>query len=118
MLRDICRAARARARLLRDRLHLIVDRGRRQFLALRNRVGTCLRTPQLLAEHALQLEAAIRSAPRAAAEAAFRAAHPAVTSRGEGLSILIPCWNHAGLLPAAVDSALATLDVLPVPGES
>ena len=33
------------------------------------------------------------------------------------MSVLITCWNHAGLLGRAVASAVATIESLPVPGE-
>lgn len=68
-------------------------------------------------EHALILEHEIRTPARDAAEAAFRATLPASGERAEGLSVLVPCWQHAPLLGDAVASARRALDALAVPGE-
>ena len=53
----------------------------------------------------------------AAAERKLREQLTTPACRDPGLSVLITCWNHAGLLRHAVASAIATLGVLPVPGE-
>ncbi|MCW5891165.1 MAG: glycosyltransferase [bacterium] len=68
-------------------------------------------------EQALVLEGEIRAPARRAAEAALLATLPPVEARVPGVSVLVPCWQHAPLLPAAVASARAALDRLPVPGE-
>ncbi len=68
-------------------------------------------------EHVLVLDDELRAPARAAAEATVLASLPAVGARDEGVSILIPCWHHAPLLPHAVASARRTLDALSVPGE-
>ncbi len=68
-------------------------------------------------EHAVVLDAGIRAPARAAAEAALRATLPMPGPRSAGVSVLIPCWHHAGLVEAAVASAQRSLDALPVPGE-
>ena len=51
--------------------------------------------------------------PRGSSEASS----PHLLSREAGVSVLITCWNHAGVLGRAIASAIATLDALPVPGE-
>jgi len=68
-------------------------------------------------EHAVLLDAGVRAPARAAAEAALRATLPDVGARSAGVSVLIPCWHHARLVEAAVESARRALDVLPVAGE-
>lgn len=68
-------------------------------------------------EHALVLADEVRAPARRAAEAALLAALPAASARAAGVSVLIPCWQHAPLLGAAVASARAALDRLAVAGE-
>ena len=70
-----------------------------------------------LREQGLLADTAARQLPRAAAEAKLRATLVPPTSRTAGVSVLIPCWNHAGFIRRSVTSALATLDALPVRGE-
>ena len=69
------------------------------------------------AEHALVLESAVRSMRQAEAEAELRKRLPSVDEREDGLSVLIPCWNHAGFLAAAVASARAAIDAIAGRGE-
>ena len=68
-------------------------------------------------EHGLLAETAARQSQRAAAETRIRKGLIPPPFREEGISVLIPNWNHAELLRVATASACATLDVLPVPGE-
>lgn len=63
-------------------------------------------------EAALARHAAEAPERRAARAAIFARRRPA-EARREGLSFLIPTWNHAGFLAEAVASADATLQALP-----
>ena len=68
-------------------------------------------------EQGIIMETAARSSLRAAAEMRLRKKHPPTLSREEGVSVLITCWNHAGVLGLAVASAVAAIESLSVPGE-
>jgi polysaccharide pyruvyl transferase WcaK-like protein len=68
-------------------------------------------------EQGLLMEAAARSLPRAAAEMKLRNQLAPSVPRQAGVSVLITCWNHGAFLGRAVASAIATLDLLTVPGE-
>ncbi len=68
-------------------------------------------------EQGLLLETAARFPIRAEAERKLRSQLTPPTSREAGVSVLITCWNHAGVLGVALASAIATIDALPVPGE-
>ena len=68
-------------------------------------------------EQGLLLEAAARFSIRAEAEGKLRSQLTPPASREAGVSVLITCWNHAGVLGRAIASAIATIDALPVPGE-
>jgi polysaccharide pyruvyl transferase WcaK-like protein len=68
-------------------------------------------------EQGLLMEAAARLATRAKAELKLRNRLARPPARKRGVSVLITCWNHAGYLSRAVESARGSLDLLPVPGE-
>jgi polysaccharide pyruvyl transferase WcaK-like protein len=68
-------------------------------------------------EQGLLMETAARISSRAAAELKLRSRLARPTTRQRGVSVLITCWNHAGFLSRAVESATQALDLLPVPGE-
>jgi polysaccharide pyruvyl transferase WcaK-like protein len=70
-----------------------------------------------LPEQFLLLEHAINLPQQKAAAMALQKAHPTASCRGDGVSVLIPCWNQGCLLPKAVHSALAAIDVVGEPGE-
>lgn len=75
------------------------------------------RLPEQLQEHSLLMETALRGPQQAAAEALLHTQLPPCTSRIPGLSVLVPCWHHGGLLEQAVESALQSLNELEGPGE-
>ena len=68
-------------------------------------------------ERGLLLETAARFALRAEAERTLRSQLVSPRFRQPGVSVLIACWNHAGAIRQAVESALAAIDLLPCPGE-
>src|ERR1700722_17627490 len=68
-------------------------------------------------EQGIITETAARSSLGAAAEMQLRKTLTPRVSREEGVSVLITCWNHAGVLGLAVASAIAAIESLPVPGE-
>lgn len=68
-------------------------------------------------EQGVLLDSTVRIPLRAAAEMKLRDRLPAPPPRTEGVSILIACWNHAGFLPRAVESAVAAMDALDAPAE-
>ncbi len=68
-------------------------------------------------EQGIMMESAARFWPRSAAETKLRSRLDYSPGRRPGVSVLITCWNHAGVLGLAVESAIATIDFLPVPGE-
>lgn len=75
------------------------------------------RLPEQLQEHSLIIETALRAPLQAHAESILQSHLVACTERTAGLSVLVPCWNHGGLLGRAVESALHSLDQLKTPGE-
>jgi polysaccharide pyruvyl transferase WcaK-like protein len=68
-------------------------------------------------EQGILMETAARSSLRAAAEMKLRSKLTPPLSRKKGVSVLITCWNHAGILGRAVASAIDAIESLPVPGE-
>lgn len=98
---------------LRDQLADRLAHLQREVSALREQSAPCL------VERLELVEQLLRDRDRASAEAAMRASlqPPSPTESRDGLSFLVPCWNHAGRLQTALQSALGCLDALPVPGE-
>lgn len=70
-----------------------------------------------LEESLYLLEQRMQAADRTAADRALRDRYPPRADKQDGLSVLIPCWNHARFLPQAMASAQAALDLLSEAGE-
>ncbi|MFN4261726.1 MAG: polysaccharide pyruvyl transferase family protein [Gemmataceae bacterium] len=100
-----------------DLLRHIVNEGSHNRQRLDAILLEVLRTHASLHESRLMLEHVIRLPRQEQAQMELSRQLEVIEKREEGVSILISCWNHGAWVGDALRSALATLDVLPVPGE-